>query len=72
VGVLGKCTRFEAAVVDQARIGHIDRLNEQNYPIVGGPSDRRAWGVSCQMTPVGLAKAITDPNPTAAKRHSMR
>ena len=29
---------------------------------------RDKWGLSWQITPIALIKAITDPNPAAAKR----
>lgn len=60
---------FQVATLDQ------DETDHYWNAIVGNGGQESAcgwckdkWGLSWQITPVALTKAITDPNPAAAKR----
>ncbi len=60
---------FQVATADQAET---DRYWDA---IIGNGGEESAcgwckdkWGLSCQITPVVLTKAIADPDPAAAKR----
>jgi 2-polyprenyl-6-hydroxyphenyl methylase/3-demethylubiquinone-9 3-methyltransferase len=60
---------FQVATVDQAET---DRYWNAIIDNGGQPSDcgwcKDKWGLSWQITPVALTKAISDPDPQAAKR----
>ncbi|HMU63568.1 MAG TPA: VOC family protein [Nitrosomonas sp.] len=60
---------FQVATTDQAETDRywnaiVDNGGQESE--CGWCKDR--WGVSWQITPIALMKAITDPNPAAAKR----
>lgn len=60
---------FQVATVDQAetdRYWHAIVNNGGQESECGWCKDK--WGLSWQITPVALIKAITDPDPAAAKR----
>lgn len=60
---------FQVATVDQSetdRYGNAVVSNGGQASACGWCKDK--WGVSWQTTPVALTKAVTDPDPAAAKR----
>jgi len=60
---------FQVATVDQAETDSYWNAivgNGGQESACGWCKDR--WGVSWQITPIALTKAITDPDPAAAKR----